>query len=281
MATLYVDQVVKTALAQVGKKCGKTNPYSAELDKVHFYNYPKNGVADSCSIFVDDMVYRNTTPKTAKEARTKLCEPQVGNAGAGCAEAVSYFKSAKRWHTKPADFKVGDKVFFKSSKYVKASNPLGVYHTGLIVAKTSTTITTVEGNTNGGMVAKKSYKLTDGKLAGVGRPRYTGDKKPTPAPAPDPEPLPDPTPDPAPTPTPPPTPKPTTQKYKVKTNGSPLALRVAPKKKAALILWIPNGKTVTVSSMVKGDDVYGCKDWARATYNGRTGYCSAKYLIKV
>lgn len=276
MATLYVDQVVNTALAQVGKKCGKTNPYSAELDKVHFYNYPKNGVADSCSIFVDDMVYRNTDPKTAKEARTKCCEPQVDNCGAGCAEAVSYFKSAKRWYTKPADFKVGDKVFFKSSKYVKASNPLGVYHTGLIVAKTSTTITTVEGNTNGGMVAKKSYKLTDGKLAGVGRPRYTGDKKPTPAPAPapDPEPLPDPTPEPAPTPTPPPTPKPTTQKYKVKTNsGAPLALRVAPNTKAALIMWMPNGSTVTVSGSQNG--------WSRTTYKGKTGWAYSAYLKKI
>lgn len=274
MATLYVDQVVKTALAQVGKKCGKTNPYSAELDKVHFYNYPKNGVADSCSIFVDDMVYRNTTPKTAKEARTKLCEPQVGNAGAGCVEAVSYFKSAKRWHTKPADFKVGDKVFFKSSKYVKASNPLGVYHTGLIVAKTSTTITTVEGNTNGGKVAKKSYKLTDKKLAGVGRPRYTGDKAPTPAPDPTPEPLPDPTPEPAPTPTPPPAPKPTTQKYKVKTNsGAPLALRVAPNTKAALICWMPNGSTVTVSGTQNG--------WSRTTYKGKTGWSYSAYLKKI
>ena len=274
MATLYIDQVVNTALAQVGKKCGKTNPYSAELDKIKFYNFPKNGVADSCSIFVDDMIYRNTTPKTAKEARTKLCEPQVGNAGAGCVEAVSYFKSAKRWHTKPAEFKVGDKVFFKSSKYVKASNPLGVYHTGLIVAKTSTTITTVEGNTNGGKVAKKSYKLTDGKLAGVGRPRYTGDKKPAPAPAPDPEPLPDPTPDPAPTPTPPPTPKPTTQKYKVKTNsGAPLALRVAPNAKATLICWMPNGSTVTVSGTQNG--------WSRTTYKGKTGWSYSAYLKKI
>lgn len=279
MATLYIDQVVNMALAQVGKNCGKTNPYSAELDKVHFYNFPKNGVADSCSIFVDDMIYRNTNPKTAKEARTKCCEPQVGNAGAGCAEAVSYFKSAKRWHEKPGDFKVGDKVFFKNAKYKKASNPLGVYHTGLIVAKTSMTITTVEGNTNGGKVAKKSYKLTDSKLAGVGRPRYTGAKKPVPTPTP--EPLPDPTPDPTPTPTPPPTPKPTTQTYKVKTNsGAPLALRTAPNTKSVCLVWIPNKSTVSVSGFVTGESVGGCNKWARTTYKGKTGYCLSKYLTK-
>ena len=273
MATLYVDQVVKTALAQVGKKCGKTNPYSAELDKIHFYNCPKNGVADSCSIFVDDMVYRNTTPKTAKEARTKLCEPQVGNAGAGCVEAVSYFKSAKRWHTKPADFKVGDKVFFKNAKYVKATNPLGVYHTGLIVAKTSTTITTVEGNTNGGMVAKKSYKLTDSKLAGVGRPRYTGDKKPVPTPTPDPEPLPDPTPEPTPTPTPPPTPtpKPKGTKY-ICTCKIGVNIRAGAGTKYKVVGSVNYGQTVTVYTQKNG--------WGNTTTNGNRWVCM-KYFKKV
>ena len=170
MAEVYIKDVVNEALAQVGKSCGKTNPYSAELDKVKFYNYPKNGVADSCSIFVDDMVYRHTDPKTASNARAILCEPNVDNCGAGCTQAAGYFKSAKRWISKPSDFKVGDKIFFKKSNGA-------LYHTGLIV-DIGSVITTVEGNTNGGKVAKKTYAFTDSKIAGAGRPKYTGYEKP-------------------------------------------------------------------------------------------------------
>lgn len=100
----------------------------------------------------------------------------------------------------------------------------------------------------------------------------TDDIHPTPAPAP--EPLPDPTPEPAPTPTPPPAPKPTTQKYKVKTNsGAPLALRVAPNAKAALICWMPNGSKVTVSGTQNG--------WSRTTYKGKTGWSYSAYLKKI
>lgn len=169
MAEVYIKDVVNEALAQVGKSCGKTNKYSAELDKVSFYNYKKNGVADSCSIFVDDMVYRNTSPKTAHNARSVMCEPDKDNCGAGCTQAAGYFKSAKRWISKPVDFKVGDKVFFKKSNGA-------IYHTGIIVA-IGNKITTVEGNTNGGKVAKKIYSFSDAKLAGAGRPKYTGYEK--------------------------------------------------------------------------------------------------------
>lgn len=177
--TVYADDVVKTALAQVGKSCGKTNPYSAELDKVNFYNYKKNGVADSCSIFVDDMVYRNTSPKTAHNARSVLYEPDVDNCGAGVVFAAQYFKAHKAWieGKDAAKAKVGDKVIFAADKYKKKANPYGYYHTGVVVAVDSKNkkITTVEGNTNGGKVAKKTYSFTNSVIVkgGFGRPKYT------------------------------------------------------------------------------------------------------------
>lgn len=93
---------------------------------------------------------------------------------------------------------------------------------------------------------------------------------------------PEPTPAPTPQPTPTPKPVPTKVDYKVKTNsGAPLALRIAPKSSAILICWIPNTKTVKVSKVVSGQNIGGCTDWAYATYNGKTGYCSMKYLVKV
>lgn len=183
--------------------------------------------------------------------------------------ATGFYTHAKRKGTISSFPKYNGLLVFKGKN--QTMTHVGVYADGMIVE--------AKGHAYG--VVKTKFKPSEWTHWAQCH-LITDDIHPTPAPAPapTPEPLPDPTPEPAPTPTPP-APKPTTQKYKVKTNGSPLALRVAPKKKAALILWIPNGKTVTVSSMVNGDDVYGCKDWARATYNGRTGYCSAKYLKKV
>lgn len=82
-----------------------------------------------------------------------------------------------------------------------------------------------------------------------------------------------PDPAPAPVPTPTPAPVPADNKYKVKTNGSPLALRVAPNAKSALICWMKNGSEVTVSG-TNGS-------WSRTTYKGKTGWAFTKWLAKV
>ena len=251
--TVYAADVAKTALAQVGKSCGKTNEYSAELDKVNFYNGKKNGVANSCSIFVDDMVYRNTSPKTAHNARSVLYEPDVDNCGAGCAQAVGYFKAHKAWIDNPKNFKVGDKYFLKQDSKKSKINPLGVYHTGVVVAVNGDEFTGVEGNTNGGKVADKKYKVTDKKLAGAGRPKYTE------GPAPE--------------------PTPTKDQYTVVTKtGDTLKIRKEPNTSSEYVGEIPNGTTVTASDVVKGQDIQGCDAWIATTYNGATGYSSGKYL---
>lgn len=167
---LYVVDVVAEAMAQIGKNCGKTNEYSAELDAVKFYNYPKNGAADSCSIFVDDMIYRCIKPQTANNARAALYEPNKDNCAAGCTQAAQYFKDHGAWYSKMSDAHTGDKIFFKKSNGQ-------IYHTGLVVDWDNKGIYTVEGNTNGGKVAKKFYAYGDSKVAGFGRPQYTAYKK--------------------------------------------------------------------------------------------------------
>ena len=266
MAEVYISDVCKTAEAQIGKNCGKTNPYSAELDKAKYYNYPKNGVADSCSIFVDDMVYKNTSPQTANNVRHIMCEPNVDNCGAGCKQAAQYFKDAKRWISKPSDFKKGDKVFFKKSNGV-------LYHTGLIVEKTATEIKTVEGNTNGGKVAKKTYKLTDSKLAGAGRPRYTADERPKTEEKPvesapvvtEPVTTPEPAPAPVLVPTPAPAPKPATPakqtwKYQVICKKG-LNVRINAGKQFRKVGAVNYGDKVTILEKKNGFGKLGANRW--------------------
>ena len=171
------NDVVNMANAQIGKKCGKSSEYAKELDAIKFYNYPKNGAANSCSIFVDDMIYRCCDPKTADYARSVVYEPNKDNCGASCTYSANYFKKHGAYIKNSRDFKIGDKIFFRKSNG-------NLYHTGVIVAL-GDKITTVEGNTDGGMVAKKTYSFSDSKIAGAGRPAYTvAVEAPAPAPAP-------------------------------------------------------------------------------------------------
>lgn len=311
MGTVNAKAVVDMALSQVGKSCGKTNEYSKELDSVKFYNYPKNGAADSCSIFVDDMVFRCADPKDASYVRSVMYEPDKDNCGASCKFAVEYFKKNKAYITDPHAFQLGDKIFFK-----KKDGKL--YHTGLIVGL-GDKIETVEGNTNGGKVAKKSYSFNDEKIDGAGRPRYTSIEAPKEEPKPE-EPIPEPTPD---------------LKsidevakeviqgkwgngearkknlemagydykevqnrvnemlkgssssssgsksnvYVVSTkSGLPLRLRSKPNTNSTRLESIKNGSEIKVSDIVKGESISGNTNWAQTTWNGKTGYCSMAHL---
>lgn len=175
--------------------------------------------------------------------------------------ATGFYTNAKRKGTISSFPKYNGLLVFKGKN--QTMTHVGVYADGMIVE--------AKGHAYG--VVKTKFKASEWTHWAQCH-LITDDIHPTPAPVPDPEPLPDPTPEPAPTPTPPPSPKPTTQKYKVKTNsGAPLALRVAPNTKAALIMWMPNGSTVTVSGSQNG--------WSRTTYKGKTGWAYSAYLKKI
>lgn len=206
----------------VGEPCGGKGCYSdivQEMDDIHYYNYPKNGEADSCAILCDSSVVHSCTdpsydedPECAKyTALNAMYEPQSpgANAGAGCVQKIGYFKKAGAWYTDPSDFCELDEIFFADPKYVSDVNPYGVYHTGMIVGwgeyieelHTSDAFTVIEGNTNGGVVAYKYYRYDDPKILGAGRPNWDGwdpngdsdsDDKPEPTPQPAPEPDPEP-----------------------------------------------------------------------------------------
>ena len=185
MSSIYSKPVCDLAWEQVGysQYDGKHTKYAADLDAVNFYNYPKDGACDWCSIFVDWLIYQNTLNSMsvldpdADAARDYLCEPYSGNAGAGCTQSASYFRSRGQFVTDPADMKCGDKIFFQRSDGA-------IYHTGIIVdwgfveELGTDGFTVIEGNTNGGQVAYKYYRFDDPKIAGAGSIQYDGYEMP-------------------------------------------------------------------------------------------------------
>ena len=200
MAKIYRNPTIQWYKDQIGYSSGssKSSKYSKTLDAVNFYNYPKNGAANWCAIFDDCGIYENAIDATVSEVRAMVYEPNNDNCGAGCAQKIQYFKNAGRWYphkAKGCPASIGDQVFFGSSSYKSSSNPLGAYHTGVVIDWDGRGIYTAEGNTNGkGDVSKRFYEYGDSRLLGYGRPNWTGDEppkeeskdddtKPTPAPS--------------------------------------------------------------------------------------------------
>lgn len=67
--------------------------------------------------------------------------------------------------------------------------------------------------------------------------------------------------------------KPSSNIYVVKTkSGKNLRLRAEPNTNCAVLASMPVGTKLNVESITNG--------WAKTTYNGKSGYCSADYLVK-
>jgi len=263
MSSIYSKPVCDLAWKQVGysQYDGKHTKYAADLDAVDFYNYPKDGACDWCSIFVDWLIYQNTLNSMsvlepdADAARDYLCEPYSGNAGAGCTQSASYFKSRGQFLTNPAEMKCGDKIFFQRSDGA-------IYHTGIIVdwgyieELGCDGFTVIEGNTNGGQVAYKYYCYDDPKIAGVGSIQYDGYEMPgakdeAPAPVASPE-------------------KPLVKKYKVINILSFLNVREGPGREYKSIWKLYNNDEVSIYEIKNG--------WGRID---DYGWVSMDYLKEV
>ena len=265
MGSCYAKKACDIAKAEIGYQGdGKWCKYSEELDAVEYFNYPKNGAADWCSIFVNWCVYKATIdPDESKwTAYYMMCEPSSpgANCAAGCTQAAGYFKSADQWTDNP---QCGDQVFFQNSSG-------GYYHTGILVDWDwdNDILYVVEGNTGGSQVLMRYYSFKDigGKIAGFGRPRYDG-YEPDPAPAPEPTPTPEPTPE--------PTPAPSGKTYTVHTNsGDALRIRAEANTSSEQIGWLDNGTTFTSDVVVEGESIGYVTTWVGV--NG--GYVSGRYL---
>lgn len=168
MGSMYAKDLVDLANEQIGYQAdGKYNKYAEELDSINYFNMgAKNGVADWCAIFFCWLAYKSAIPDPDKwDAHYFLFQPDKGeNLAASCGWAAQYYMDNDAWTDNPER---GDQVFFVKSNGV-------YYHTGIVVDWNESGIYTIEGNTNGGKVAKKFYSYDDPKIAGYGRPRYDG-----------------------------------------------------------------------------------------------------------
>ena len=169
IAILEVGYVEKASNSNLDDKTansgsGNYTKYARDLDKINFYNGPKNGYA-WCDVFVDWCFVEAFGKERALEL---LCQPEKST-GAGCGFSMNFYRAHSQFYTKP---KEGDQIFFTDGS--------SIYHTGLVYKVDNSKVYTVEGNTsdvnyvdgNGGKVCKKSYPLNASYIAGYGRPKY-------------------------------------------------------------------------------------------------------------
>ena len=167
MGSLYKKNVIQTALNEVGYQAdGKWNKYADDLDKVdYFTGCGKKQGLDWCCVFVCWCVYQNTEPEPdVCDAHYFLYQSDSCDMAAVVKYAAQYYKDNGAFSESTQDACTGDQIFFK--------NDNGFSHTGIVVDWDDQGIYTVEGNTNGGQVAKKFYSYSSPKIAGFGHPRY-------------------------------------------------------------------------------------------------------------
>lgn len=122
---------------------------------IKWYNTRKQG-AEWCDMFFD---WCQCQAWGYDVARKVVYQP-MESAGAGCPYSASYYRANNAWFSAP---KPGDQIFFGA----KGKET----HTGMVVGVTNIQVITVEGN-SGQRTARRTYALTDGNIAGYGRPNY-------------------------------------------------------------------------------------------------------------
>ena len=167
------DKVIEVAAAEVGyleKKSNKDlDSKTANAGDKNFTKYARDLYPDLqgqpyCDMFVDWCFVKAYGKATAKKL--------LGGFSAYTPDSAQYFKDRNQWHTDNPE--KGDEIFFENSERI--------CHTGIVYKVDSTTVYTIEGNTsageqvipNGGAVCKKSYRLYNSRIAGYGRPDYSG-----------------------------------------------------------------------------------------------------------
>ncbi len=165
----YLEKKSNNMLEDKILNVGNSNftKYANELDKIDYFNGDKNGYP-WCATFINWLFYKEVGKSIALKM---LLQPSKNSSGAGCSEAMTYFKRGKCFYKEPM---VGDQIFFTKD------NGKTSHHTGLVVEVDSEKIYTIEGNTsnrsevvdNGGAVCKKSYRKNNTYIAGYGRPKW-------------------------------------------------------------------------------------------------------------
>ncbi|MCD8088221.1 MAG: peptidoglycan-binding protein [Oscillospiraceae bacterium] len=161
----YKEKASNANLDDATANAGSANytKYARDLAAAGYYNGNKNGYA-WCDVFVDWCFYQLTGQNKTK---AEALECQTGTLGAGCPYSEGYYKAAGRLDTTP---KVGDQVFFQQNG--------SCVHTGIVEKVTTSTITTIEGN-SGNQVKRNSYSLTNSYIRSFGHPLYDDEDEDT------------------------------------------------------------------------------------------------------
>ena len=170
------ERLIEYAMSQIGTAedplGSNKQKYGAMLDETDWYLYKEgdrewvhkvNGY-DWCTQSVDaDFI----SVFSIDTARKMLFRPKYNNYGAVVKYAFNYFKDAGRGFKKEEyDPQPGDVIYFQNSK--------GLSHTGIVVDVSSSSVTTVEGNSgkNNWYVATSTYRKTSSYIYGYGVPDY-------------------------------------------------------------------------------------------------------------
>lgn len=265
MGSIYAESAVQIARDWLGYKEGTNNwtKMAEVLDDCGYYSPQKKQNIAWCATFVNFCLLEASIPDSRPNTERKYdaqnyqYQPSKNNYSAGAEEHAGYFKKAGKFFTEHNKAQVGDVIYF----YVDGK----IGHMGIVEKHEGTTITTIEGNA-GDCVQRKWYDEGSPKVAGYGRPSYDGltvpivekpatkAKKTKAAPKSD--------------------------KLKVATESSTLTLRVAPNTRAASLINIPKGTTLTELAVTNGEFIHGDNTWFRVAYNGYTGWCAGYYLTR-
>lgn len=152
------NKLVAWVTEQIGVREGANNwnKYAEDLRLQQLYGWKAQN-QPWCDIFTD-AAFINCFGLSAAAAMTY--QP-IGQGSAACRYSAQFFKNSGAFYSTP---EVGDVIFFY---YDGAIN-----HQGIVVSVGNGMVSTVEGNSSD-MVARRSYGLTDGRIAGYGRPKWS------------------------------------------------------------------------------------------------------------
>lgn len=167
-----IRKVVSLAISEVGylekasnadldsKKAnagsGNFTKYSRDMDKLGYFNYPKQTVS-WCAVFVHWLFVQCFGMANAQ----KMLYCGAKSSAAGCWLGARYFRNAGAFYKAP---QVGDQIFFGKAEDEE--------HTGIVVKISGGRVYTVEGNADNA-VREKNYSLSSSYISGYGRPKWS------------------------------------------------------------------------------------------------------------
>lgn len=152
------NKLIAWCNAQVGTREGASNwnKYAEDLRLQLLYGW-KAQYQPWCDLFTDEAFIECF----GLAAAAAMTYQPIGQGSAACRYSAQFFKNAGAWYSTPEP---GDVIFFY---YDGAIN-----HQGIVVSVGNGLVFTVEGNSSD-MVARRSYAIGDGRIAGYGRPKWS------------------------------------------------------------------------------------------------------------